>query len=103
MPSVWVSRKDNWSKSAPGAVRYASKPASATASNPAVFFCPCIGENSATPTYIGQTTSPTPWSIPSPKNPILNTVRYKRSEEHTSELQSRENLVCRLLLEKKNK
>src|SRR5690606_41320881 len=27
----------------------------------------------------------------------------KRSEEHTSELQSRENLVCRLLLVKKNK
>src|SRR5690606_40339611 len=30
------------------------------------------------------------------------TVEHKRrSEEHTSELQSRENLVCRLLLEKK--
>src|SRR5690606_16122117 len=28
--------------------------------------------------------------------------RRFRSEEHTSELQSRENLVCRLLLEKKN-
>src|SRR5690606_41471811 len=28
--------------------------------------------------------------------------RSRRSEEHTSELQSRENLVCRLLLEKKN-
>src|SRR5690606_39387749 len=27
--------------------------------------------------------------------------RHPRSEEHTSELQSRENLVCRLLLEKK--
>ena len=27
----------------------------------------------------------------------------ERSEEHTSELQSRRNLVCRLLLEKKNK
>src|SRR5690606_28717932 len=27
--------------------------------------------------------------------------RKNRSEEHTSELQSRENLVCRLLLEKK--
>src|SRR5690349_22728693 len=27
----------------------------------------------------------------------------KRSEEHTSELQSRRDLVCRLLLEKKNK
>src|SRR5438445_3340296 len=29
--------------------------------------------------------------------------RYKRSEEHTSELQSRQYLVCRLLLEKKNR
>src|SRR5438874_1093225 len=29
--------------------------------------------------------------------------RYKRSEEHTSELQSRRDLVCRLLLEKKKK
>src|SRR5688572_32192055 len=30
-------------------------------------------------------------------------VRALRSEEHTSELQSQSNLVCRLLLEKKNK
>src|SRR5699024_2417300 len=29
--------------------------------------------------------------------------RYRRSEEHTSELQSRFDLVCRLLLEKKKK
>src|SRR2546430_7937390 len=28
---------------------------------------------------------------------------HRRSEEHTSELQSQSNLVCRLLLEKKNK
>src|SRR5207244_6485920 len=34
--------------------------------------------------------SPTPWPVP-------------RSEEHTSELQSPDHLVCRLLLEKKNK
>src|SRR5690606_41321494 len=34
----------------------------------------------------------------------LGAVRLAhRSEEHTSELQSRENLVCRLLLEKKKK
>src|SRR5690606_40345338 len=34
---------------------------------------------------------------------IIHQVRQTvRSEEHTSELQSRENLVCRLLLEKKN-
>src|SRR5690554_7594647 len=32
----------------------------------------------------------------------LNTTTYLRSEEHTSELQSRPHLVCRLLLEKKN-
>src|SRR3712207_7840503 len=30
-----------------------------------------------------------------------NTPFYSRSEEHTSELQSRQYLVCRLLLEKK--
>src|SRR5688572_32491560 len=30
-------------------------------------------------------------------------ARRRRSEEHTSELQSQSNLVCRLLLEKKNK
>src|SRR2546430_10872317 len=29
-------------------------------------------------------------------------IGYSRSEEHTSELQSQSNLVCRLLLEKKN-
>src|SRR5690606_25245533 len=32
---------------------------------------------------------------------LVERVRRMRSEEHTSELQSRENLVCRLLLEKK--
>src|SRR5690606_41306754 len=31
----------------------------------------------------------------------VRTLPLSRSEEHTSELQSRENLVCRLLLEKK--
>src|SRR5690606_40768470 len=33
----------------------------------------------------------------------LPVIEGYRSEEHTSELQSRENLVCRLLLEKKKK
>src|SRR5207253_8091070 len=32
---------------------------------------------------------------------VLNRLPEKRSEEHTSELQSRGHLVCRLLLEKK--
>src|SRR5690606_41799635 len=34
---------------------------------------------------------------------IVKIVMQGRSEEHTSELQSRENLVCRPLLENKNK
>src|SRR5690242_18098708 len=34
---------------------------------------------------------------------IQNKMAYTRSEEHTSELQSHVNLVCRLLLEKKKK
>src|SRR5206468_8783184 len=34
---------------------------------------------------------------------FLSTPRRRRSEEHTSELQSRSDLVCRLLLEKKKK
>src|SRR3712207_8238596 len=35
------------------------------------------------------------------KLPVKGGIRYSRSEEHTSELQSRQYLVCRLLLEKK--
>src|SRR5437016_10297329 len=34
---------------------------------------------------------------------VLCTTKTSRSEEHTSELQSLTNLVCRLLLEKKKK
>src|SRR5688572_18485603 len=33
----------------------------------------------------------------------MSVMRLSRSEEHTSELQSQSNLVCRLLLEKKKK
>src|SRR5206468_9480325 len=36
------------------------------------------------------------------KHALLNGHSRHRSEEHTSELQSRSDLVCRLLLEKKN-
>src|SRR5207302_6090730 len=36
-------------------------------------------------------------------NSVGSAIVVLRSEEHTSELQSRENLVCRLLLEKKKK
>src|SRR3712207_9381610 len=38
---------------------------------------------------------------PTPSRPSGGTTALGRSEEHTSELQSRQYLVCRLLLEKK--
>src|SRR2546428_10119138 len=38
-----------------------------------------------------------------PMPPARQSVDWSRSEEHTSELQSESNLVCRLLLEKKKK
>src|SRR5699024_11802465 len=51
-----------------------------------------------------QTQSP---KLRSPARPVSRTPQSwcdpPRSEEHTSELQSRFDLVCRLLLEKKNK
>src|SRR2546427_12039652 len=37
------------------------------------------------------------------RNPRQRSEALPRSEEHTSELQSQSNLVCRLLLEKKKK
>src|SRR3712207_8328864 len=69
------------------------------------------GEPKATPLTTSKTTSA---SRPSPRSvaqaargktvsrvPIRWISRFARSEEHTSELQSRQYLVCRLLLEKK--
>src|SRR5947207_13873704 len=44
------------------------------------------------------------WLIPEPVKPTRSTSSGSpRSEEHTSELQSHSDLVCRLLLEKKKK
>src|SRR2546430_9877876 len=40
---------------------------------------------------------------PERHDPVAQQHRDRRSEEHTSELQSQSNLVCRLLLEKKKK
>src|SRR3712207_9094348 len=48
--------------------------------------------------------TPLDWAYETEPQPALAGRRiFWRSEEHTSELQSRQYLVCRLLLEKKNK
>src|SRR5260370_7608802 len=45
----------------------------------------------------------TPSTPVTPGTPALTVTKANRSEEHTSELQSHLNLVCRLLLEKKKR
>src|SRR5436309_4622513 len=56
---------------------------------------------SSTPTKPRSGGCPTGWRrLP---GELRDHAVMRRSEEHTSELQSRENLVCRLLLEKKKK
>src|SRR6266511_5354588 len=45
---------------------------------------------------------PRPSHHPVPCHAVGGFLTGSRSEEHTSELQSRENLVCRLLLKNKN-
>src|SRR5438034_9650594 len=58
------------------------------------------------PIYGSSSRSPCSWSAPWCCGTGLGTTRRRcsfRSEEHTSELQSHSDLVCRLLLEKKKK
>src|SRR2546427_3210126 len=52
--------------------------------------------------YFGQRSAGASTSDLSPSS-LDELVETTRSEEHTSELQSQSNLVCRLLLEKKKK
>src|SRR2546430_5561307 len=54
----------------------------------------------ACPTRTLRTVRPTSTLSPAPAR-LLGAATSIRSEEHTSELQSQSNLVCRLLLEKK--
>src|SRR2546430_10647636 len=83
----------------------APAPASAAAIGPATT-SPNPGIAIAVPTAaIAASTAPTVPPIAPPRpNPSAACERVctaNRSEEHTSELQSQSNLVCRLLLEKK--
>src|SRR5690606_37438636 len=77
-----------------------------TVSDPAIMAAACTDMNGFLPTHLtrysqaptGDVAHDTAYCRNGRK--ILDSIR---SEEHTSELQSRENLVCRLLLEKKKR
>src|SRR5207248_10067875 len=55
------------------------------------------------PAWARSASSTSTWSMPPTSSASCSTGTTTRSEEHTSELQSPYDLVCRLLLEKKNK
>src|SRR2546430_9380756 len=57
--------------------------------------------NTARSACFPTSSEPISRSSPSALAPSIVSIRNARSEEHTSELQSQSNLVCRLLLEKK--
>src|SRR3712207_7128425 len=69
----------------------------------------CLSRAWASTLSVRAATSTRGWSVGErrwtvPDNLCLGLILYEhRSEEHTSELQSRQYLVCRLLLEKKKK
>src|SRR5256885_12584871 len=58
--------------------------------------------HSLRPTDNSASLTPARPSAAGPTSPPARSLGASRSEEHTSELQSPCNLVCRLLLEKKN-
>src|SRR5438034_5978952 len=68
--------------------------------------CPfCAGHESETPPAIASYSSngKGKWLVRVVPNKFPAVTTQARSEEHTSELQSHSDLVCRLLLEKKKK
>src|SRR5688572_32591609 len=72
-------------------------------------FCHCPPERSTPPGQLGPSWVDSPsgsrsmTSTAPARSTAPLTATVSRSEEHTSELQSQSNLVCRLLLEKKKK
>src|SRR5207237_7783815 len=67
------------------------------------FFSSLTSARGSPATAITSAYAPGATTPSSPLRPSSSAPREVRSEEHTSELQSHLNLVCRLLLEKKKK
>src|SRR3712207_7484799 len=96
---VLVANASNWTDSPARASAIASPTDSAVCSVPSATTVPSSSSSwlpstrTAVPSLTAESTS-----LPTPSTSGMPALR---SEEHTSELQSRQYLVCRLLLEKK--
>src|SRR5688572_32060884 len=74
-----------------------TSPSSEMSSTPRSTLCETIGKPESSASSFGSL-EPMP---DTPPGPVVGAIVFApRSEEHTSELQSQSNLVCRLLLEK---
>src|SRR5690606_41621419 len=94
-PSFPTRRSSDLNKEQPRCALSAPRRAASTARcSPLCSPCPPAPGTSGSPPPATSTTASAMRSAP------CATPWRRRSEEHTSELQSRENLVCRLLLEK---
>src|SRR2546430_8785242 len=64
---------------------------------------PALAGRAVAAPRVAELAVPAEVPLDQPRDPVLeeDLRRSLRSEEHTSELQSQSNLVCRLLLEKK--
>src|SRR3712207_6891499 len=71
--------------------------------SPRAFLDTVLRESLKVPAFVWRAVFESRWRGEGDFSAELGQVTAPRSEEHTSELQSRQYLVCRLLLEKKNK
>src|SRR5437660_6800638 len=66
--------------------------------------CPMVGKSNSPNTTLRRFVKVSALATElTPAEALATSATSSRSEEHTSELQSRGHLVCRLLLEKKNR
>src|SRR6266540_5495494 len=87
-----------------GALVLGTRIATSSASTPYFLHGVASGDPLPTCVVLWTRVTPTPDALPGSGTGPVVTVRWQvRSEEHTSELQSHHDLVCRLLLEKKKK
>src|SRR2546427_7910693 len=99
MESAWPAavRRGHWALAASMACL-----ASAVVSGGGVAWQPSAAARSAGTHQMGRMTD-LRWGKARTIRALLGCRKRPRSEEHTSELQTQSNLVCRLLLEKKKK
>src|SRR5690606_41080616 len=101
MSSMVIQSASTSSDGRPGGVATARERAMATNASPRRAPISAARTRPGVRVCTYQLDAPATWNSAHPRASSRRQWAARRSEEHTSELQSREKLVCRLLLEKK--